>query len=80
MSHTNKYVYSSLENYFNVNSKIIERERKKHQLQQKKTYYTVNVQFFNYYKMFYIVIPRNYLNNIDYLRKNKRIYLLKVKF
>ena len=71
MSHTNKYVYSSLENYFNVNSKIIERERKKHQLQQKKTYYTVNVQFFNYYKMFYIVIPRNYLNNIDYLRKNK---------
>ena len=66
-----RYAYSSLENYFNVNSKIIERERKKHESQQKKTYYIVNVKYFKYYKMFYIIIPRNYLYNIDYLRRNK---------
>jgi hypothetical protein len=71
MSRRERYTYPLIDDYFDINNKIINRERQKHRSQNQITYYTVDVKYFSFYKMYYIIIPRNYLNNLDYLRKNK---------
>ena len=71
MNKAAKYVFKTKDQYFNYNSKIIEEEKDKHESEKNVIYYTVNVQYYRPYRMYYIIIPRNYLKDIDLLRENK---------
>ena len=72
-SFPSKYAYCS------YNQRIIQKEREAHKLEKEDIYYTVNVQYFRPYRMYYLIIPREYLNNIDTLRKNKNDIFAKGK-
>ena len=73
------YRFSSKYNYCNYNHKIIQKERKAHELEKEDIYYTVNVQYFRPYRMYFLIIPKEYLNNIDSLRKSKNDIFAKGK-
>ena len=66
-----KYTYNSMEEYCIKNRRIIQKKKREQENQHKTTYYKVNVHYYKYYHMYYVVIPFNYLMNIDYLRKTK---------
>ena len=66
-----KYAYHSIDNYCQINNRIIHKKKKEHEIQQKTTIYKVNVQYYNYYQMYYVIIPYNYLRNIKHLRQTK---------
>ena len=72
-SFPSKYAYCS------YNQRIIQKERETHKLEKEDIYYTVNVQYFKPYRMYYLIIPREYLNNIDTLRQNKNDIFAKGK-
>ena len=72
-SFPSKYAYCS------YNQRIIQKEREAHKLEKEDIYYTVNVQYFRPYRMYYLIIPREYLNNIDTLRQNKNDIFAKGK-
>ena len=73
------YSFDSKKDYVEYNSAIIQAERKRHQKNQKVTYYTVNVEFYPYNKKYYLIIPKRYLDNINYLRRNKNDIFAKGK-
>ena len=80
MSQIELYSYDSKEDYFDYNSQVIQEESEEHESKENITYYPVKVQYYRYYKMYYLVIPKEYLDELDYLREKKWIFLLKVKF
>ena len=71
MSENIKYQYSSKEEYSSINKGIIEEKRKLHEEKQNKTYYTVEIKYYAPYEMYYIVIPKDYLDKIEQLRQKK---------
>ena len=73
------YSFDSKKDYVEYNSAIIQAERKRHQKNNKVTYYTVNVEFYTYNKKYYLIIPKRYLDNIKYLRRNKNDIFAKGK-
>ena len=64
-SFPSKYAYCS------YNQRIIQKEREAHKLEKEDIYYTVNVQYFKPYRMYFLIIPREYLDNIDSLRHSQ---------
>ena len=75
----NNYRFSSKYNYCNYNQQIIQDEREAHEQEKEDIFYTVNVQYFRPYKMYFLIIPREYLDNIDSLRKSKNDIFAKGK-
>ena len=71
MSQIELYSYDSKEDYFDYNSQVIQEEREEHESKENITYYLVKVQYYHYYKMYYFIIPKEYLDELDYLRENK---------
>jgi len=71
MSEKIKYQYSSKKEYSSINKKIVEKKRQLHEEKQNKTYYSVEIKYYKPYKMYYVDIPQEYLNNIKQLRKKK---------
>lgn len=80
MNKARKYVFKSKDDYFYYNSRIIEEERTKHESEKDIISYKVNIQYYRPYRMHYITIPKNYLRDIDYLRKISLIFSLKEKY
>ena len=73
------YVFESKDDYCNHNHKIIQEERKKHESEKEDVYYNVHVEYFRPYRMYFLIIPKSYLDNVDYLRKNKNDIFAKGK-
>ena len=79
MSQRENYAYESLENYSKINSEIIKKEQRKHESLQNRTKYSVRVEYYYPSWHYYLIIPRNYLNNVDYLRRTKNDIFAKGK-
>jgi len=79
MSQIELYSYDSKEDYFDYNSQVIQEEREEHESKENITYYPVKVQYYHHYKMYYLVIPKEYLDELDYLRENKMDIFVKGK-
>ena len=71
MRSSGKYAYNFMEEYCIKNRRIVHQKKKEQEIQHKTTYYKVNVQYYKLYQMYYVVIPFNYLMNINHLRKTK---------
>ena len=71
MEETQKYKYSSKNEYSEINRGIISKLQEEKESQQSITYYTINVEYYDEYDMHYLTIPKEYLNQIDDLRKKK---------
>ena len=79
MSQRENYAYESLEKYSEINSEIIKKEQRKHESLQNRTKYSVRVEYYYPSWHYYLIIPRNYLNNVDYLRRTKNDIFAKGK-
>ena len=75
----NNYRFSSKYNYCNYNQQIIQDEREAHEQEKEDIFYTVNVKYFRPYRMYFLIIPKEYLDNIDSLRKSKNDIFAKGK-
>ena len=73
------YQYKSKKEYSEINREIVTNLRAEHEQKQNYTYYHVNLKYYNYYQMYYIVIPKQYLNQIKILRKRKEDIFAKGK-
>jgi hypothetical protein len=60
-----------MDDYYKKNNRIIQKKKKESETQQEITYYKLDVQYYKPYRMYYVIIPQNYLMNIDNLRKTK---------
>ena len=75
----NKYKYITKENYSRINKAKVLKERDLKFSKQSSISYSVNVDYFEYYDeyyeeergLYYIIIPKEYLDNIENLRKDK---------
>ena len=65
------YIYGSKSEYCNYNREIIREERIKHLSEMETDSYKVNVQYYKPYRKYYIILPKRYLNNLNYLISNK---------
>ena len=79
MEETQKYKYSSKNEYSEINRGIISKLQEEKESQQSITYYTINVEYYDEYDMHYLTIPKEYLNQIDDLRKKKEDIFAKGK-
>ena len=79
MEETKKYKYSSKNEYSEINRGIISKLQEEKESQQSITYYTINVEYYDEYDMHYLTIPKEYLNQIDDLRKKKEDIFAKGK-
>ena len=73
------YAFQSKHSYCKYNHKIIQQERRNHESEKKEVYYNVHVEYFRPYRMYFLIIPKSYLDNVDYLRKNKNDIFAKGK-
>ena len=73
------YVFESKDDYCDYNHKIIQKEREKHESEKEDIYYDVHVEYFRPYRMYFLIIPKSYLDNVEYLRKNKNDIFAKGK-
>ena len=67
------------DDYCDYNHKIIQKEREKHESEKEDIYYDVHVEYFRPYRMYFLIIPKSYLDNVEYLRKNKNDIFAKGK-
>lgn len=79
MSNNEKYSYSSKEEYSKINKIIVSKQQKEHEKKQNHIYYTINVYYYEEYEMYYLEIPKSYLDKINQLRKNKEDIFAKGK-
>ena len=73
------YQYESKEEYSKINIEIVSNRQGEHEEKQNTIYYTVNLKYYNNYQMYYIEIPRQYLKQINNLRKRKEDIFAKGK-
>ena len=74
-----KYQYKSKKEYSSLNKKIVSDQQKEHETKQNTIYFTVNVDYYDEYKKYYLVIPQLYLDQIETLRKKKQDIFAKGK-
>ena len=79
MEETQKYKYSSKNEYSEINRSKISKIQEEKENQQNITYFTVNVEYYDEYDMHYLTIPKDYLNQIEDLRKKKEDIFTKGK-
>ena len=79
MSNNEKYSYSSKEEYSKINKIIVSKQQKEHEKKQNHIYYTINVYYYEEYEMYYLEIPKSYLDKINQLRKKKEDIFAKGK-
>ena len=79
MEETQKYEYSSKNEYSEINLSKISKLQEEKENQQNITYFTVNVEYYDEYEMHYLTIPKDYLNQIEDLRKKKEDIFTKGK-
>ena len=72
-----KVRYNSLEEYFDINSKIIYKEKQAKQSEKNSISFKVNIkfqkydEFKRYYPRYYLPLPDEYLENIEELKESK---------
>ena len=79
MEEERDYKYNSKEDYGEINREIVLDEKSKHQTKQNSIHYNVEVMYYEDYEMYYLIIPEDYLNNIDELIQNKNDIFAKGK-
>ena len=79
MEENQKYKYSSKKEYSEINRGIISKLQEEKESQQSITYYTIYVEYYDEYYMHYLTIPKEYLDQIDDLRKKKEDVFAKGK-
>ena len=79
MEEEENYEYESKEQYSEINKKIVSELQLEKEEKQNRFYYTVNLEYYDYYEMYYITIPQNYLDQIEELRKRKEDIFAKGK-
>lgn len=79
MSKEVDYKYKSKLDYGKINREIVLEEKSKHETKQNSIHYNVEVMYYEDYEMYYLIIPEDYLNNIDELRQNKNDIFAKGK-
>ena len=79
MEEEENYEYESKEQYSEINKKIVSELQLEKEEKQNRFYYTVNLEYYNDYEMYYITIPQNYLDQIEELRKRKEDIFAKGK-
>ena len=75
----NKYKYITKENYSKINKAKVLKEKELKFSQQNSISFQVNVDYYEYYDeyyegqrgLYYLIIPKEYLDNIENLRKDK---------
>ena len=73
------YTHKSKLDYGKINREIVLEEKSKHEIKQNSIHYNVEVMYYEDYEMYYLIIPEDYLNNIDELRQNKNDIFAKGK-
>ena len=66
-----KYVFPSMQEYFRYNKEEIRKQRNKYESQKNSISFSVSLKYHRYYRKYFIIIPKIYLNNLNYLRQNK---------
>lgn len=79
MAEKKDYVYKSKEEYAKINREIVLEEKSKHETMQNSIHYKVDVMYYEDYEMYYLIMPDDYLNNIEELRQNKNDIFAKGK-
>ena len=73
------YQYQTKNNYSTINQKKVSEEKAKHVSKQSSIFYSVNLEWYDEYGIYYIIEPKEYLDNIDQLRQNKNDIFAKGK-
>ena len=73
------YQYQTKNNYSVINQKKVSEEKAKHVSKQSSIFYSVNLEWYDEYGIYYIIEPKEYLYNIDQLRQNKNDIFAKGK-
>ena len=71
MEETQKYKYSSKNEYSEINRSKISKLQEEKENQQSITYYTINIEYYIEKEMYYLTFPKEYLDQIEDLRKKK---------
>ena len=79
MEENRKYKYSSKEEYSSIKKQEVTKRQQEHESKQNYIYFTVNVDYYEDYEMYYLTIPNEYLNQIEELRKKKEDIFTKGK-
>ena len=66
-----KYVFPSMQEYFRYNKEEIRKQRNKYESQKNSISFSVSLKYHRYYRKYFIIIPKIYLENLNYLRQNK---------
>ena len=66
-----KYVFPSMQEYFRYNKEEIRKQRNKYESQKNSISFSVSLKYHRYYRKYFIIIPKIYLNDLNYLRQNK---------
>ena len=83
----NKYQYKTKENYSLINKEKVSEAQRKNTKQQKSIFYSVDLNYYKYYDeyykeyrgIYYIIIPKDYLENKEQLIKEKNDIFTKGK-
>ena len=78
------YKYRTKEKYSRINQKRVIKEKQVKQSKQISISYTVKVDYYEYYDeyyeedrgIYYLIIPKAYLDDIDKWKKRKMIFFL----
>ena len=79
MSDNEKYKYSSKKEYSEINQNIVSKQQEEHEKKKDIIYYTINVNYYEEYEMYYLDIPKSYLSQITQLRQRKEDIFAKGK-
>ena len=71
MEDNEKYQYNSKDEYSSINKQIVSNQKHLHETKQNSIYYSVEIKYYKYYEMYYIIMPQEYLSQIERLRQNK---------
>ena len=73
------YQYQTKNNYSVINQKKVSEEKAKHVSKQSSIFYSVDLEWYDENGIYYIIEPKEYLDNIDQLRQNKNDIFAKGK-
>ena len=83
-SENNKYKYTIKENYSKINKAKVLKEKELKFSQQNSISFQVNVDYYEYYEeqrgLYYLIIPKEYLDNVENLRKDKNDIFIRGKY
>ena len=71
MEDNEKYQYNSKDEYSSINKQIVSNQKHLHETKQNSIYYSVEIKYYKYYEMYYLIMPQEYLSQIENLRQNK---------